>query len=152
MIRTMPPPRPSWLVHTYYVLAGNTPVLVHNVNEADVCLQTLGAGPYAVEGVSTPRRNVTARHPEYWENQINGIAHGCHTCGARLPGTPNGRWIFDHQPPISTVNGPYKGTGYPHCDSCRAQQGGIASQLSQGNYDFPREVIDARHLNLITLD
>ena len=141
-------------IHTYYVLAGNTPVLVHNVDEIEFCKQTLGAGPYAVEGVSTTRRKVTRSHPEYWENQTNGIAHGCHTCGARLSGTKSGEWIFDHQPPVSTVNGPYRGTGYPHCDKCRAKQGGMVSQLSQENYDFPpvRPLQDARHLNLISLE
>jgi len=36
-------------IHTYYVIAGNTPVLVHNTNGPGACDLTLGAGPNARE-------------------------------------------------------------------------------------------------------
>ncbi|MEU4424174.1 RHS repeat-associated core domain-containing protein [Actinoplanes sp. NPDC024001] len=145
-------------LHTYYVIAGDDPVLVHNVDEDEFCLQSLGPGPFAREGVHTSRRRVTRAHPEFHINNEHGARNGCHTCGATDPGTTSGNWIFDHQPPISTVDGPYSGTGYPHCLDCQRKQGGMMSQLSQENYDFPAEtpriggLIDARHLNLITLN
>ncbi|MDG4784879.1 RHS repeat-associated core domain-containing protein [Micromonospora sp. WMMD1102] len=128
-------------LHTYYVLAGSEPVLVHNIDEEDICRQTLGAGPYAREGVATTKRKVTRSDPEWADNQINGIAYGCHTCGRATPATRNGQWIFDHQPPVAAVDPakPYRGTGYPQCgrSGCQPQQGGIMRQLTQGHYNFP---------------
>jgi hypothetical protein len=127
--------------HTYYVLAGDQPVLVHNVDEAEICRLTLGAGPHAKAGVATTKTKVTQQDPEYQINQENGNAHGCHTCGEMTPATRTGNWVFDHQPPVSIGPKPYYGTGYPQCGrtACQPRQGGITSQLSQENYDFPPE-------------
>ncbi|MEU4770961.1 polymorphic toxin-type HINT domain-containing protein [Micromonospora sp. NPDC023644] len=98
-------------LHSYYVLADNEPVLVHNVDEEDVCRLTLGAGPFAKEGVATTKRKVTRSDPEYVDNQINGIVNGCHTCGRRTPATKNGEWVsiinprFLRCPPTSRTMG-----------------------------------------------
>jgi hypothetical protein len=40
-------------IHTYYVLAGREPVLVHNINEERLCDITLGPGPFAREGADS---------------------------------------------------------------------------------------------------
>jgi uncharacterized protein (TIGR03437 family) len=128
-------------LHTYYVLVGDQPVLVHNIGEDDICRLTLGPGPYARSGVATTKTKVTKRDPEYHINQENGNLYGCHTCGAKTPGTRTGTWVFDHQAPVSGGPSPYYGTGYPQCGrtGCQPTQGGIMSQLGQGNYHFDPE-------------
>ncbi|WP_323179020.1 RHS repeat-associated core domain-containing protein [Streptomyces sp. NBC_00103] len=82
-------------LHTYYVLAGATPVLVHNCNvrltqaEAD----TLQVGPYA-------RGSVPATGPVVTPAQSAAMqGRACHTCGGTTP-----TMIGDHQP--STGIGP----------------------------------------------
>ena len=40
------------------------------------------------------------------QRQLNaeGREHGCHTCGTKDPGTPNGNFIGDHQPPTALIS------------------------------------------------
>ncbi|AUS79457.1 hypothetical protein C1701_15040 [Actinoalloteichus sp. AHMU CJ021] len=89
-------------IHTYYVLAGATPVLVHNATPEENCDLTLGAGPNAPEGVAFVDGNIDVSGGRELIEK-SGQAHGCHTCSFRSPNTPNGRWIPDHQPPSSLV-------------------------------------------------
>lgn len=117
-------------LHTYYVLAGDTPVLVHNATPGQKCDLTLGAGPNAREGVALKDGDIEAPGVRELINE-SGNAHGCHTCPARTPGTKDGDWIPDHQPPsgIISLNSPQ--TAYPHCIDCARRQGGVVSQLAQ---------------------
>ncbi|GGY07392.1 hypothetical protein GCM10010358_70690 [Streptomyces minutiscleroticus] len=118
-------------LHTYYVLAGETPVLVHNATPGQKCDLTLGAGPNAREGVGLENGDIEADGVRDLINE-SGNAHGCHTCDATTPGTKDGDWIPDHQPPSSLVAPGSPQTAYPHCLSCARRQGGVVSQLSQG--------------------
>ncbi|RZU37624.1 RHS repeat-associated protein [Streptomyces sp. BK022] len=118
-------------VHTYYVLAGATPVLVHNATPGQKCDLTLGAGPNAREGVGLENGDIEADGVRDLINE-SGNAHGCHTCDATTPGTKDGDWIPDHQPPSSLVAPGSPQTAYPHCLPCARRQGGVVSQLSQG--------------------
>jgi RHS repeat-associated protein len=122
-------------LHTYYVIAGNVPVLVHNVGEGCVVNQTLGAGAHAREGVGLVDGNINAPGVRGLVNEA-GNAYGCHVCGSTNPGTRSGNWIPDHQPPTTTVAPGTPQTAYPHCLPCARQQGGIVRQLNEGNYDF----------------
>jgi RHS repeat-associated protein len=117
-------------VHTYYVLAGATPVLVHNATPGQKCDLTLGAGPNAREGVGLENGDIEADGVRDLINE-SGNAHGCHTCDATTPGTKDGDWIPDHQPPSSLVAPGSPQTAYPHCLPCARRQGGVVSQLSQ---------------------
>ncbi|MFJ2649659.1 polymorphic toxin-type HINT domain-containing protein [Streptomyces sp. NPDC087420] len=116
---------------TYYVLAGETPVLVHNATPGQKCDLTLGAGPNAREGVGLEDGDIEADGVRDLINE-SGNAHGCHTCDATTPGTKEGDWIPDHQPPSSLVAPGSPQTAYPHCLPCARRQGGVVSQLSQG--------------------
>ncbi|MEN8652373.1 polymorphic toxin-type HINT domain-containing protein [Streptomyces sp. 21So2-11] len=118
-------------LHTYYVLAGETPVLVHNATPGQKCDLTLGSGPNAREGVGLENGDIEAGGVRDLINE-SGNKHGCHTCDATTPGTKNGDWIPDHQPPSSLVAPGSPQTAYPHCLSCARRQGGVVSQLSQG--------------------
>ncbi|MCT9075019.1 polymorphic toxin-type HINT domain-containing protein [Streptomyces fulvoviolaceus] len=118
-------------LHTYYVLAGETPVLAHNATPGQKCDLTLGAGPNAREGVALENGDIEADGVRDLINE-SGNAHGCHTCDATAPGTKDGDWIPDHQPPTSLVPPGSPQTAYPHCLPCARRQGGVVSQLSQG--------------------
>jgi len=72
-----------------------------------------------------------------------GEKYGCHSCGTKNPGTPNGRLIPDHLPPwwiyigiINTPLGMYLPNPrppemllLPHCNTCKNRQGGLMSPL-----------------------
>jgi RHS repeat-associated protein len=118
-------------LHTYYVLAGGTPVLVHNATPGQKCDLTLGAGPNAREGVALENGDIEADGVRDLINE-SGNAHGCHTCSATTLGTRDGDWIPDHQPPSSLVAPGSPQTAYPHCLPCARTQGGVVSQLPQG--------------------
>jgi hypothetical protein len=118
-------------LHTYYVLAGETSVLAHNATPGQKCDLTLGAGPNAREGVGLENGDIEADGVRDLINE-SGNKHGCHTCDATTPGTKDGDWIPDHQPPSSLVDPGSPQTAYPHCLPCARRQGGVVSQLSQG--------------------
>ena len=121
-------------VHTYYVIVGGSPVLVHNVDEIRLCELTMGPGPYAKEGVALPNGDKDAPGVQDLINE-SGARNGCHTCGASEPGTTSGNWITDHQHPSALGDG-YQ-TGYPQCNPCRYQQGGVVRALRAEQYYFP---------------
>jgi RHS repeat-associated protein len=122
-------------LHTYYVLAGDVPVLVHNIGGkkggyGDAC-ELFFPGPNAQEWI-------TARGParDWTQAEINemnriGALYGCHTCSARVSGYPSGTWVKDHQP-VSTFN---TGNGpqilLPHCMVCSGLQGRAAAQMKR---------------------
>jgi hypothetical protein len=87
---------------------------------------TLTPGPNA--GDSIPARGPGRDFTPGERQQVNDIgnATGCHTCGAKSPGTKE-NWIPDHQPPNSQNpdGGPQR--LYPHCLSCSRTQGGEAN-------------------------
>ncbi|GAA2811363.1 hypothetical protein GCM10019017_66510 [Streptomyces showdoensis] len=118
-------------LHTYYVRAGEASVLVHNATPGQKCDLTLGAGPHAREGVALENGDIEAPGVREMINE-SGNAHGCHTCGTKVPGTKAGDWIPDHQPPTSLIDLGTPQTAYPHCLECARIQGGVVSQLSQG--------------------
>jgi hypothetical protein len=119
--------------HTYYVLAGKTPVLVHNVDECDITAQTLGSNRPG-EGVSAARGDRVGSDEQRMINEF-GDRNGCSTCGARESGYADGHWTGDHQPPNKLApKGPW--TLYPQCQPCARQQGGIVNGLNRGWYNF----------------
>ncbi|MFD3542997.1 ricin-type beta-trefoil lectin domain protein [Streptomyces sp. NPDC058662] len=124
-------------LHTYYVLAGETPVLVHNVNEGSLCNVTLGPAikGQKAEGVTAERGDTVLAHEQRMMNEF-GDRNGCASCGAAQSGYKDGHWTGDHNPPNKLApNGPW--TLYPHCKACSKQQGGIVRTLLKEYYDFP---------------
>ncbi len=59
-----------------------------------------------------------------------GNRTGCHACGSKSPGTSEGHFIPDHQPPDSLPD--HGATGldfrfYPHCKKCATKQAGTVT-------------------------
>lgn len=109
-------------LHTYYVLADATPVLVHNCNvslsqrEAN----TLRVGPHADESVPATGPVVTSEQSAAMQGRP------CHSCGGSSP-TMTG----DHQP--STGIGPTSlpRSLFPHCEICSDTQAVAVSKAQQ---------------------
>lgn len=109
-------------LHTYYVLAGATPILVHNCNvslsqrEAN----TLRVGPHADESVPATGPVVTSEQSAAMQGRP------CHSCGGSSP-TMTG----DHQP--STGIGPTSlpRSLFPHCETCSDTQAVAVSKAQQ---------------------
>ncbi len=122
-------------IHTYHVLAGDTPVLVHNTG-MDSCRigeQTLGPNKPS-SGISAERGDRVQPHEQRAVNEF-GNEHGCSTCPATTSGYKDGHWTGDHQPPNKLApSGPW--TLYPQCRDCARQQGGIVNGLNREWYDF----------------
>ncbi len=92
----------------------------------------IGPGPYAVESQPArgPGRRWTAE--EIRENNRIGRKFGCHTCGTKDPGTPNGNFIGDHQHPNALNPLGRAQRIYPHCLACSMAQGGNITSLKWG--------------------
>jgi large repetitive protein len=122
--------------HDFYVIAGNAPILVHNINDCTIADQTLGPNKPSA-GVAASRGDKVMSDEQPLVNEA-GDQHGCSTCGASESGYSDGHWTGDHQPPNKLApNGPW--TLFPQCRACARQQGGIVNGLNQGWYDFPPE-------------
>ncbi|WIV59230.1 hypothetical protein [Amycolatopsis nalaikhensis] len=106
---------------------------VYKVDEASVCQLTMGAGPWAREGVALVKGNIDAPGVQELVNEA-GNKYGCHTCGAAASGAAN--WVRDHQPPLGLAGPDAQYTAYPQCVPCMRQQGGTVRQLGTGHYDF----------------
>ena len=94
---------------------------------------TLRPGPFAKESI--PAKNGASRRFTALErSEINRIGnkYGCHTCGAKTPGTKSGNWILDHQDP-NALNAKNKAQRfYPHCLACSQRQGGeVRAELAR---------------------
>ena len=87
---------------------------------------TLKPGPHAGESIPVkPGRPTPAQQTEI--NRI-GRDTGCHTCGAKDPGTKSGNHVLDHQPPSALKPPGAEQRGYPHCIDCMRRQGGEVLQ------------------------
>ena len=83
--------------------------------------------PYAEETIPASGPKITRIEQESI-NEI-GARNGCHTCGTSAPGTNDGHWIGDHQPPTRLNLSGKPQRLYPHCASCSATQGGTVTQV-----------------------
>ena len=120
-------------IHTYYVLAGHEPILVHNATVDQKCNVIL-PGPNAREGVALVNGRLTGEVRDLIDEA--GARYGCHSCFAQVPGTPSGRWIPDHQPSTSLVRPGTPQTAFPHCRACSYMQGGIVTTINRGGRGF----------------
>ncbi|MFG3475022.1 DNRLRE domain-containing protein [Streptomyces sp. NPDC047980] len=121
--------------HTYYVMAGNAPVLVHNAKKKDrsdpedVC----PIGPYAAESIPAKSKSQKFdESPGGERDQINeiGSRFGCHTCGIIFPFGSKKGYVPDHQPISSWVPDGFPQRLYPQCLKCSREQAGWARQLA----------------------
>ena len=116
-------------IHTYYVLAGATPVLVHNTDPAQC--ELLFPGPNARDGVPVSTfGDVTSA--ERRAVQQEGDQFGCHSCESQVPRRPSGLWTPDHQPITSLVPEGTPQLLFPHCARCMSRQGNLATKLLTG--------------------
>ncbi|UMP07138.1 hypothetical protein [Amycolatopsis sp. EV170708-02-1] len=114
--------------------ARNTPILVHNANQDDICDLTLGPSlrGQRADGVAAERGDKVLPHEQKMVNE-SGDRNGCFTCKAGQSGYRDGHWTGDHNPPNRLApNGPW--TLYPHCKDCSRRQGGIVNGLRQDWY------------------
>ncbi len=96
-------------------------------------VSTLEPGPFATQSIPA-RGNAPLTTAERGQIDAIGRTSGCHTCGTTNPGTPNGRFIGDHQPP-SALATPTE--VYPHCLRCSTSQGGIVRGVREGRFPNP---------------
>jgi hypothetical protein len=106
-------------IHTFYIIAGTTPILVHNTDAEDVC----SIGRYAAESIPARSQGRAWTRAEIRLNNRNGDYFGCHTCGALTPGTKRGTWIKNHWPPSEWVSKGTRQRLFPQCATCSAKQG-----------------------------
>ncbi|MFB6518853.1 polymorphic toxin-type HINT domain-containing protein [Streptomyces sp. NPDC056401] len=111
-------------VHTYYVLAGATPVLVHNCNvtltqrEAN----TLRIGPHADDLGPVPATGpaVTPGQSAAMQGRV------CHSCGETTPVMTG-----DHQPSSGIGPTSLPRSLFPHCETCSDIQSVAVSKAQQ---------------------
>jgi hypothetical protein len=93
-------------------------------SDTDKKPSTLAPGPYAGDSIPArgPGRDFTPDERE----QIDRIGQttGCHTCGSTDPGTRDGHFVPDHQPPNALNPSGNPQRLYPHCINCSRRQGG----------------------------
>ena len=82
----------------------------------------VGPGQNASSSVPSSTTGKAPREEQEAVNEI-GSATGCHTCGARAPGTKSGNWVGDHQPPTSLNTRGLPQRLFPQCASCSREQG-----------------------------
>ncbi|WP_262064519.1 hypothetical protein, partial [Streptomyces sp. STR69] len=115
-------------LHTYYVEAGTTPVLVHNcdVEITQEQLDTLSVGPHATgEGIAT-------KEPDPLPQEIRDAVQDdvCHTCGDSQPGAKPVK-IGDHQPPVSVSPVGFEYRVFSHCSVCSGIQSRAVQLLAK---------------------
>lgn len=91
----------------------------------ELASQGLGPGPNAKESIPARGPGRSFRKDE--RNEVNkmGYRDGCHTCGSRDPGTPNGNFIPDHQLPSALNPRGQVQRLFPQCRTCSSRQGGF---------------------------
>ena len=91
-------------------------------------LPRTGIGPHAKEWIAAPATKRRLYKAEQTRLDRMGSSDGCHRCGTKVPGTPSGHFVGDHQVPQS-LGKPSR--IYPHCLWCSRSQGGL---ISTGRY------------------
>jgi RHS repeat-associated protein len=118
-------------LHTYYVVAGNQTLLVHNDDHkyvTPVC-DLINPGPYAAESIPARSQSRKFRNGEKSEIQRIGNWFGCHSCGTMRPDSRSGLWILDHQPVSRLIMPGTPQRLYPHCEACSTRQGGLVAHM-----------------------
>jgi hypothetical protein len=89
-------------------------------------LARMGIGPGPFAGESIPARGPGYNFTPAERREINriGAEFGCHTCGTRVPGTPSGNFVLDHQPSSGLNFAGRDQRLFPHCLMCSWRQGG----------------------------
>ncbi|WP_329392110.1 RHS repeat-associated core domain-containing protein [Streptomyces sp. NBC_01716] len=122
-------------LHTYYVLAGDTPVLAHNIGGkkggyGDAC-KLFYPGKHAGGSIDARNQSRAFNSAEIVDINKIGNKFGCHTCGTMSSGYPNGTWVKDHQPVSTFVDKSVPQQLFPHCRRCSSLQGIAAAQFKR---------------------
>ncbi|KML07875.1 DNRLRE domain-containing protein [Rossellomorea marisflavi] len=109
--------------------AGSNFLKIGHLKKAGKVLRVLEPGPFAKKSIRarSKKRNFTAKERRII-NKV-GYKYGCHSCGAKSPGTKKGNYICDHQPANQLCSPGASQRLYPHCKTCSAKQGGIVSGI-----------------------
>lgn len=118
--------------HTYYVLAGAAPVLVHNCNTTITARQVslIREGPQAKTSVPATGAEVTSNQSE----AMQGLS--CHSCGEAPEGVT---MVGDHQPPTG-LNPDASQNLFPQCPGCSADQSKAvlrAQKMMRDHFNMP---------------
>jgi hypothetical protein len=92
----------------------------------------IGPGPFARDSIPARGPGHSYRAWEVEQNNRNGAAWGCHTCGTKDPGTMSGNWVRDHQLPTTWTSPDTSQRIYPQCVTCSARQGHWLSRNRKG--------------------
>jgi hypothetical protein len=116
--------------HAYFVGESDSRTLVHNDSDPQCLIAAaVGPGPHARGFV----RGTAGRIQSAAQALVNklGNKHGCHSCGAKSPGTKSGNWVGNHWPPRSLKAWfpNVKFTFRPQCLPCSKSQGGTIRGL-----------------------
>ncbi|MET8080253.1 polymorphic toxin-type HINT domain-containing protein [Streptomyces sp. NPDC005303] len=135
-------------LHTYYVEAGTTPVLVHNcdVSLTEEEAATLEVGPHAT-------RSVRSSDPSKVTNKESAAMQDiavCHTCGESDPSLT---YVGDHQPSTALASPGGEQDLYPHCPACSLEQSTAVQKalqiLRNHGYHDPKWPGDARYPDIL---
>jgi RHS repeat-associated protein len=97
--------------------------------------RTLKPGPFAGESVPASGPKITPA--EQVEVNRIGKDEGCHTCGTNDPGTKDGHFVGDHQPPNAMRQEGQSQNLYPQCLSCSRTQGGEVRAATRSQQSPP---------------
>ena len=117
------------------MLAGTTPVLVHNIGGkkggyGDAC-KLFYPGEHAGGTIPARSQSRSWTQAEIDQTNVNGNTFGCHTCGRKTSGYPSGTWVKDHQPVSTFVDPSVEQQLFPRCMQCSGGQGRAAAQMKR---------------------
>ena len=98
-----------------------TATIAAEAGNAAKSASTLKPGAFATESI--PARGAG----RIWNAEEKAFAASpgrCHTCGTATPGTKNGSWVLDHQPPSKLNSSKASQELFKQCLSCSRRQGG----------------------------
>jgi RHS repeat-associated protein len=99
---------------------------------AEQTASTLKPGSFSESSIPArgPQRNFNTA--ERAAGNAIGDKSGCHTCGAKTPGTKSGNWVLDHQPPTGVNASNAAQRLFPQCLTCSQRQGGDVTAWKKG--------------------
>ncbi|MFF3911464.1 LamG-like jellyroll fold domain-containing protein [Streptomyces sp. NPDC001848] len=133
-------------LHTYYVEAGDIPVLVHNCNTTITARQVslIREGPHANESVPATGAEVTSTQSE----AMQGLP--CHSCGEAPEDVT---MVGDHQPPTGLAPEASQNL-FPQCPECSGDQSKAvvrAQKLMRDHFNMPDPKVPGYYEKLLSI-
>ncbi|MFF4121063.1 RHS repeat-associated core domain-containing protein [Streptomyces sp. NPDC001714] len=133
-------------LHTYYVLVGSIPVLVHNCSTTLTARQAslIRPGPHADASVAATGADVSGAQSE----AMQGLP--CHSCGSTAEGET---MVGDHQPATGLAPGADQRL-YPQCPACSNDQSRAvlrAQKLMRDHFNMPDPSVEGYYDKLASI-